>query len=289
MVVLKNNYLTIETVALGAELKSIKDMDGLEYLLNNQKFWTFTSPHLFPSIGALKGKKLTHHEKAYAMTRHGFIRNMEFLVISQGKNHVTYQIESSDETLAIYPFPFIFQVKYILDGKKISVEYTVKNTGNEEMAFSLGGHPAFLAPRSEGQDFTDYYLEFEEYEDLQSMAINLDNGLLTRNTIPMGNNVKIIELNKGLFNIDTLLFRDLKSSSISLKNRKDNREVKLTIKDFPFLGIWTTLGSSPFICLEPWLGHPDYEDEKVEYLDKEDSPHLHPGEEKVYAYHMDIL
>ncbi len=289
MVVLENAYLKIETMSLGAELKSIKDMDGVEYLLDNHKFWGFTSPHLFPIIGNLKGGKLTHHDKDYAMTKHGFARNSEFSMIDQDKTHITYELVSSEETLAIYPFPFIFQVTYTLDGKKISIQYTVKNTSEEEMAFSLGGHPAFLSPRSDGQNFTDYYLEFEEYEDLKSIAINLDNGLLTRNSIPMGDNVKVLELDKSLFTIDTLLFRDLNSTYVSLKNRKDNKEVRLHIKEFPFLGIWTTLGSSPFICIEPWIGHPDYEDEQEEFLDKEDSPHILPGEEKVYRYQMDIL
>ena len=210
-------------------------------------------------------------------------------MVDQDKSYITYELKSSAETLALYPFPFTFQVKYILDGKKISIQFKVKNDGEEDMAFSLGGHPAFLAPRSEEQDFTDYYLEFEEYEDLKSLAINLDNGLLTRNSIPMGDRVKILELDKSLFNIDTLLFRDLNSSYLSLKNRKDNKEVRLHIEDFPFLGIWTTLGSSPFICIEPWIGHPDYVDEPDELLDKEDSPHLLPGEEKVYTYQIDIL
>lgn len=289
MVILKNTYLTIETVSLGAELKSIKDMDGVEYLLDNEKFWRFTSPHLFPAIGNFKGNILTHQGIDFSLTKHGFARDSEFTVVDQDKTQITYELKSSAKTLAIYPFPFTFQVKYILDGKQISIQYNVKNNGKEEMPFSLGGHPAFLAPRSDGQLFTDYYLEFEEYENLKSIAINLDNGLLTRNSIPIRENVKILELDKNLFTIDTLLFQNLNSTYVSLKNRKDNKEVKVHLKDFPFLGIWTTLGSSPFVCIEPWIGHPDYVDEKEEFLDKEDSPHLLPGEEKVYSYQIDIL
>ncbi len=289
MAILKNTYLKIETISQGAELKSIKDMDGVEYLLDDHQFWGYTSPHLFPSIGALRNQEFTHKGETYALKKHGFARNMDFSIVSQDDKQITYEIQSTEETLKNYPFPFTLQVQYILDGKRITVKYTVKNKGEEEMAFSLGGHPAFLAPRSEDHKFIDYYLEFEEYEDLESIAINLDNGLLKRNTILIGNNVKILELDKRLFTIDTLLFKDLKSSYISLKNRKDNKEVRMTISEFPFLGIWTTLGSSPFICIEPWVGHPDYEDEQGDLLEKEDLPHLGAYEEKSYTYHMDIL
>lgn len=289
VVILENNYLKIKTVSLGAELKSIEDRDGVEYLLNDSKYWKFTSPHLFPTIGALKNQRFTYQGKTYSLAKHGFARTMEFALIHQENNQVIYELQSTEETFGMYPFSFVLQVKYLLDGKRITVEYTVKNLGDNEMVYSLGAHPAFLAPRSKRQEFTDYYLEFQEFEDLESMALNLNNGLLQRNTLPIGNRVKILELNKGLFTIDTLLFKNLKSNFVSLKNRKDNREVKMNISEFPFLGIWTTLGPSPFICIEPWIGHPDFEDERGDFSTKEDAHHLKSQEERVYSYFMDIL
>ena len=211
MAILKNTYLKIEILSQGAELKSIKDMDGVEYLLDDHQFWGYTSPHLFPSIGALRNQEFTYKGQTYSLKKHGFARNMDFSIVSEDDKQITYEIQSTDETLKIYPFPFTLQVQYLL------------------------------------------------------------------------------ELDKRLFTIDTLLFKDLKSSFVSLKNRKDNKEVKLTISEFPFLGIWTTLGPSPFICFEPLIGHPDFEDEQGEFLEKEDSPHLGSYEEKSYSYHMDIL
>lgn len=289
LVTLENTYLKIKIAANGAELKSIKDMDNVEYLLDDHKFWGYTSPHLFPSIGALKNQQFTHKGETYSLKKHGFARHMTFTLVSQDSNQVTYEIQNTEETLKNYPFFFTFRVQYRLDGKRITVNYTVKNNSEDVMPFSLGAHPAFLAPRGEDQKFIDYYLEFEDYEDLQSIAINLENGLLKRNRIPLGHNMKILELDKRLFTVDTLLFKNLNSKYISLKNRKDNKEVRVTIDEFPFLGIWTTIDPSPFICIEPWIGHPDYEDEKGNLLEKEDSPHLKANEEKTYTYHIDIL
>jgi galactose mutarotase-like enzyme len=30
--------------------------------------------------------------------------------------------------------------------------------------------------------------------------------------------------------------------------------------EFPFFGIWAPKSGAPFLCLEPWHGHADYDD-----------------------------
>jgi galactose mutarotase-like enzyme len=288
MVILKNTYLTIEIKEAGAELVSIKDMDGVEFLMKDERYWGYTAPHLFPVVGALQNSELIHQGRTYPAKRHGFARNMAFSLTDQTESSATYVLESSEETLPLFPFAFRYTVKYVLDGKSVSIHYKVENTGTEEMAYSIGAHPALLAPRDKRDSFSDHYLEFELFEDLQSISINQKTGLLKRNLIPMGRNVKILNLTKDLFTEDALIFNNLKSEYISLKNRKDNKEVRFHFKGFPFLGIWTTLGESPFICIEPWVGHADYEDFFGEFLEKEDNEHLLPGEAKDYHYALDI-
>ena len=59
------------------------------------------------------------------------------------------------------------------------------------------------------------------------------------------------------FTIDALVFKDLKSRSAVLRNRKTGRALKV---DFPFADyflLWHK-PASPYICLEPWAGvqHP---------------------------------
>lgn len=288
MVILKNTYLSIEIREAGAELFSIKDMDGTEFLMNDKRYWNYTAPHLFPVVGALYNGELRHKETPYPVKRHGFARNMDFNLLESSESHAVYELKSSEETLSMYPFPFSFRVIYKLDGKSVSISYEVRNTGEEKMAYSVGAHPAFLAPRSTADAFTDYYLEFELFEDLSSIAINPKSGFLQRNRIPMGSNVKVINLTKDLFKEDALIFHNLKSEYISLKNRKDNKEVRFHMSEFPFLGIWTSLGDAPFICLEPWAGHADYDDFYGEFLEKEDNVLLEPGETRTHTYIMDI-
>jgi galactose mutarotase-like enzyme len=61
--VIRNERLTVVISALGAELQSIKDSDGTEYLWNgNRSYWGNRAPNLFPYIGRLTQ---TQREIAY--------------------------------------------------------------------------------------------------------------------------------------------------------------------------------------------------------------------------------
>ena len=51
-------------------------------------------------------------------------------------------------------------ISYELGGDGITVHYQVANTGEKEMFFSIGGHPAFNVPLEEGLSFEDFYLAF---------------------------------------------------------------------------------------------------------------------------------
>ena len=51
---IKNDQLTVEISSLGAELQSIKDANGNEYLWDGDpEYWGRHSPLLFPIVGGL--------------------------------------------------------------------------------------------------------------------------------------------------------------------------------------------------------------------------------------------
>lgn len=51
---LKNQFLEVSVASLGAELQSIKDSNGKEYLWDgNPEFWGRRSPILFPIVCGL--------------------------------------------------------------------------------------------------------------------------------------------------------------------------------------------------------------------------------------------
>ena len=77
-------------------------------------------------------------------------------------------------------------------------------------------------------------------------------------------------MNYELFKGDALVFDDLKSDEISVCSRKSSKSITVRAKGFPYWGLWTpSQGGAPFICIEPWHGHADYEDFTGELKDKE--------------------
>jgi len=63
---LKNEVLEISIAPKGAELTSIKDSEGKEYLWQgDEKYWGRQSPILFPFVGRLKNQEFTYEGKKY--------------------------------------------------------------------------------------------------------------------------------------------------------------------------------------------------------------------------------
>jgi galactose mutarotase-like enzyme len=67
-----------------------------------------------------------------------------FALIHKSENSVTFSIQETKESLAIYPFNFELQIKYTLELSCIQISYLVINKGNSELPFSIGAHPHLL-------------------------------------------------------------------------------------------------------------------------------------------------
>ena len=144
MVEIKSDMLTVEVAEKGAELQSIKDCEGREYLWQGDpKFWPRRSPILFPTVCSVNDETYRVDGKAYHLPRHGFARDKVFTVISQSDSRVTLALHDSPETLEVYPYHFNLAVTYRLEGNRIHVIWHVENTDRQEIHFQIGGHPAF--------------------------------------------------------------------------------------------------------------------------------------------------
>lgn len=76
---IQNNFLTVQVKNAGAELCSIKDKAGTEYLFDaNPAYWGRSAPVLFPFVGSLKNKSFVYEGKSYQMGQHGFARDRDF-------------------------------------------------------------------------------------------------------------------------------------------------------------------------------------------------------------------
>lgn len=262
MIHLSNGIIEAEVSLLGAEIKSLK-RDGYEYMWEgNPRVWGNTAPVLFPTLCALKDGKYILDGKAYEMTKHGFLRGKEFSVEKVSDTSLTLLYTDNEQTYKMYPFKFEFRVIFTLENSSVRVEYKVNNLNDREMYFSVGAHEAYATP----EGIEDYDIIFPNKEDLETVL--LSGGLLQKNTMTIGKNTEYLPLYDKYFILDTLIFKNLKSNSLVLKNRKTDRSIRVDFPDCPYLAIWHKM-SSGYVCIEPWSGLPDNLDTNQIFKEKE--------------------
>ena len=143
------------------------------------------------------------------------------------------------------------------------------------MWFSIGGHPGFNIPLYPNEQFSDYYLEFEEQETLRRHLLNED-GLLSGETELISENTAVLPLHHQYFDQDAIVLKNLNSEKVTMACKTGPYRIELGFKNFPYLGIWSKPGPSPFICIEPWCGVGSSTNAGSELKDKEGINELRP-------------
>ncbi len=285
---LENSTLKIAINSKGAELLSLYNKTTkLEYLWNgNPDFWPKTSPVLFPVVGGLNNGEYSFEGNKYQMGRHGFARDNEYEVEQTDASKIAFTLTSNENTLAQYPFNFAFTVEYGIDENKLYCKYIIKNVGNKEMYFSVGAHPAFNIPLTEGTTYNDWFLEFSTNENCGVYPINT-NGLIETEATPFFNNSNHLSLTKELFYKDALVFKELQSNKISIKSCVSTNGLTMQFDELPYFGIWAAKDAN-FICLEPWCGLGDTANTTGDITTKEGINKLNAQEtfERVWSIEM---
>lgn len=245
MVNIKNEILSCDINEIGAEIKSLKKGDTEYIWCADPKFWGKSAPVLFPCIGSSKDNKYTLNGKTYPMKKHGFLIGNTFTVEEKTDSSVTLLYTHNDETLKVYPYQFEFRAVFTLIGSSLKVEYRVNNLTDDTMYFSVGAHEAYATPGG----VEDYDLVFPYKEDLD--AILLEGPLVIDDTTTFAKNVDCFSIYEKYFEIDTLIFRKLKSKEVVLRNRKTERTVKVEYPDCDYIAFWHEPGAE-FLCIEPW-------------------------------------
>lgn len=288
--ILENENIKISTNTFGGELTNlITKKDNIEFLWNgNEKYWKYHSPILFPIVGKVFNNKYRAENGEYELPQHGLARTREFEMIEKDNNHIVFELLWSEDTLKVYPYKFSLRLSYELLENGIKVGYNVKNLDDKEIYFSIGGHPAFMCPLLNGEKFEDYYFQFNKKENVGIMELDANTGYFTGKTNEFLNNSNKINLNIDLFKYDALAFNNLKSNLITLKSDKNNKELTMDFSGFPYLALWTKPTGAPFICIEPWYGHADYENFTGEFKNKEGIEKLSISEEFNAEYKLFI-
>lgn len=275
MKTLQNESISIAVNEFGAELCSIKK-GGREYLWqSNPTFWNRFSPVLFPFVGKVWQGEYHVNGKAYPMGQHGFARDMQFCFVSETNDRLTYRLESNDETLAKYPYPFRLEISYVLHDTSVDVCWHVENIGTSDMFFQIGAHPAFYWPGEKGAD--DQPVAHEgllgwfrltrkgKKPSILHRSVLTDKGCVDpelQQTI-MLEEAGMLPLNFDTFKKDALVLESSQVDKVELLT-VDKKPYLTVAFDAPLVGLWTPPGKhAPFICIEPWYGRCD----RVDFFD----------------------
>ena len=287
---LSNQKLTIQVAEHGAELSSIvANATGKEYLWQaDPAFWKRHSPVLFPIVGSVWEKEYRHEGKTYPLSQHGFARDMDFTLVSETANELRFSLESTAETLKVYPFPFLLEIGYRLTDNRIEVLWHVKNTGDQPMHFQIGAHPAFYYPNYEEDQPDRGFFKFDARKELVYRAL-AEKGCVGDEVLPVPIDAEgYLPLNVHTFDIDTFIVEDSQLKRVDLLDINKNPYLSLTFTA-PLVGLWSPpTKNAPFVCIEPWYGRCDRAHYAGEYKDRDWVQHLEAGETFDASYTIEI-
>src|SRR5699024_11099620 len=158
---IENEWLNVEISSSGAEVRKVNHKkNDLDYMWSGDSAdWGRVSPVLFPIVGRLKNDQYQLNGETFEMSQHGFLRDVEFDVEEQSSTSATFVFASAGRFTQIYPYEFKAYIHYTLEENTLIVKWEIVNENDEEMYFSIGGHPAFNVPLLENETFEDYRVQ----------------------------------------------------------------------------------------------------------------------------------
>ena len=282
---LENEFLCVEIAEMGAEVTRIYDKTEDNEILweGNPVYWKRHSPVLFPNVGKTYKNRVLINGIQYPTSQHGFARDNEFTCIEAANEKASFMFRSSEETKEVYPFDFELHINYKLNKKELTVEWQVKNCGDETMYFTIGGHPAFRFAKPE-ETKADYVLKVPGKEMLEYVLIDISCGCANVDEVhTLQLSEETYPLSDELFAKDALVVDNGQIEEAWLCHKDGTPYVGVRSAGFPNYGIWSVEGA-PFVCLEPWMGRCDNVGFNAELSEKPNVNKVEAGEKFIKDY-----
>jgi galactose mutarotase-like enzyme len=254
---IENDILKVGVAYHGAELSSVIDKrTGKEMIWQaDPKFWNRHAPILFPFVGNVRNGVYKYKGKEYSMTPHGFARDKDFELLEKKEDRISFVLRSTEETKKVYPFDFELVVTHVLEGGSLKVMWEVSNPSDDEMYYSIGGHPAFRCPIDEGYKRTDYKVKFDRSSLNCVLILQATREVDFENPITLHLKDGYLDITENLFDSDALIFDDNQVREVSLVTPEGRPYVTMNCEQFPSFGLWSNPSvDAEYICLEPWAG-----------------------------------
>lgn len=286
MKTLSNDKVCIQIADHGAELVSIV-ANETEYLWQaDPKYWGRHSPVLFPIVGRVWDNTYRHKGSLYELGQHGFARDKDFQLTYEEDDALIYSLESDEDTLKKYPFPFVLEIGYRLKGNRIEVMWSVQNTGNETMYFQIGAHPAFYYRDLDPVTNERGFLDFGKNKKTLEFVFPTEKGCTPEKRETLTLNEGMLELTPATFQCDTYIFENNQLKKITLTDKQKNPYLSLEFES-PLVAVWSPSVAHPdvpFVCIEPWYGRCDTVGYHGEFKDRRWMQALEPDKSFEASY-----
>lgn len=286
---INNNHLYLAVDTEGAQLRSLCDVHGTEYLWQpDEKIWTGQAPVLFPVVGRFFEGKYIYDGKTYEMENHGFAQTSRFKVVKKLSDSITLRITENEETLRQYPFRFTFDVSFELSDNSFTQRFIITNNSDCEMPYALGGHPGFRVPIEDDEKFEDYYLKFEYVENCKVPVLRRDMLAESDEWMPLLDNTNILPLRRELFTRGVLVLENHKSRSVELISSLSGKGIRMDFEGFDNLGLWSW-NNGNYLCIEPWSSPGTHSDPSGLIEKRKGMKILSAGDTAEYAFKATVI
>ena len=226
--------------------------------------WKNHATVLFPIVGGLKNNQSRLGATVIKSPgNHGVARRSLFSLIEtaqQDNATARYRLRANDYTREYYPFDFQLDLTFTLQGKILTVRFEIVNPGSMPLHYCFGWHPGFRTPVIAGKGKKGgCRLVFPEGKIRKYR--NNEHCRLTGETeiIDVGGPLEWTEQELEatlMYEIDDPALR-----TVTLEDPASGVSIRVDFPEMPHLGFWSEPGDE-FICIEPWQGMDDHEDQE---------------------------
>lgn len=287
IVTIQNECLTVDIEDLGAQLASVRNHHGTEYLWQGDAdIWARRAPILFPILGRLRENTYLLDGVPHKIGQHGFARDCIFELVEQSNTQAVFRLTDNAETRRLYPFSFSLTITYTLEGNRLTKSHRVKNRSEQVMYYELGVHDGFRAPLEENETMAQYAIRLPGLDDAITPYGMDEQAMVTPKGEPIPLENGRLSLTPATYNLDTVILDQPPKARAVLVDGQDRPRVTVDFPQFPYLGIWTQ--DKPFdtnyVCIEPWSTLPDATFVGRELKEKAGIRSLQPGETEELSY-----
>ncbi len=284
LIQISSDQLSVTISALGAEMQSLRDAQGRDYLWDGDPaYWTGRAPVLFPIVGRAPEDQITVGDHSAPMGQHGFARRSRFELETADQTSCTHVLTPNDTIRAVYPRDFRLALTHRLEGSTLTVTAEVSNPGTAPLPFGLGFHPAFRWPLPGAED-QPHHVTLDTAASPE-MA-RLSGGLLPPERHPSPFDQGHLTLEQSLYDADAMIFPQGADTGLTYGPNTGPR-LRFQFENLPILALWSKPGA-PFLCIEPWHGMAARTTDGPAIETRPGTILLPPGQQRSFAYRMTL-